>query len=437
MRNSNEETGWRNLAGFLCVNTNLQNYLPSKGGTLTGNLNIQKNDTAQVMIESLNHGTSGVMSANQYGFGLYDITHGKWLVRSDDGNVTLNGNANTATALTTSAGSSSRPVYFSGGKPVEVSNIADKNIIYNLTGGTVRFLKMSDQKSMHVVYMQTGSSGWSKNIIGIYPNDDGTYGYSVFDGRATQDGNGNNIVNTYLPKSGGTMTGDLKMESGASLFLGSGYFNDNGAQWYSFMPSSSEGSYGVFYGVRDSRWGFAPYANGMTGLGSSNYKWNAIYCTTSTISTSDRNLKKDIATLTEQHLKFFTLLQPVSYKFIDGTSGRTHIGFISQDVEEAMAECGLTDLDFAGFCKDQKEVMVKKTREDTVLNEETGEEEIVEVEYEESVPVEGEYIYSLRYEEFIALNTMASQYTIKKLEDVETSLESLEERLAALEAKLG
>lgn len=47
-------------------------------------------------------------------------------------------------------------------------------------------------------------------------------------------------------------------------------------------------------------------------------------------------------------------LQPVSFLFKDGTSGRTHIGFIAQDVEQAMSECGLTDLDFAGFCKDQK-----------------------------------------------------------------------------------
>ena len=48
------------------------------------------------------------------------------------------------------------------------------------------------------------------------------------------------------------------------------------------------------------------------------------------------------------------LLQPKSYLFKDGESGRTHVGFISQDVEEAMSICGLTSLEFAGFCKDQK-----------------------------------------------------------------------------------
>lgn len=56
----------------------------------------------------------------------------------------------------------------------------------------------------------------------------------------------------------------------------------------------------------------------------------------------------------ERFYQLFKKLISVSYLFTDGLSGRTHVGFISQDVENAMLEVGLTDLDFAGFCKDIK-----------------------------------------------------------------------------------
>ena len=151
--------------------------------------------------------------------------------------------------------------------------------------------------------------------------------------------------------------------------------------------------------------------NGYTNLGSGSFRWKQLFATTATISTSDRNLKKDIYQLTDTHLDFFLKLQPVSFLFKDGESGRTHIGFIAQDVEQAMSECGLTDLDFAGFCKDQKvEVFFEE--------DENGDK----IEKERPILDENgnpEYIYSLRYEEFIALNTYVIQKLWKRVDAVE------------------
>ena len=151
--------------------------------------------------------------------------------------------------------------------------------------------------------------------------------------------------------------------------------------------------------------------NGYTNLGSGSYRWKQLFATTATISTSDRNLKKDIHQLTDTHLDFFLKLQPVSFLFKDGESGRTHIGFIAQDVEQAMSECGLTDLDFAGFCKDQKvEVFFEE--------DENGDK----IEKERPILDENgnqDYIYSLRYEEFIALNTYVIQKLWKRVDAVE------------------
>lgn len=146
--------------------------------------------------------------------------------------------------------------------------------------------------------------------------------------------------------------------------------------------------------------------NGAISLGSANYRFSQLYVTSSSISTSDKNYKDDIKSLTDKHLQFFMKLQPVSFLFKDGTSGRTHIGFIAQDVEQAMSECGLTDLDFAGFCKDQK-------IDSKLVDGEEVNEPILD---ENDNP---EYIYSLRYEEFIALNTYVIQELWKRVDAVE------------------
>jgi hypothetical protein len=132
-----------------------------------------------------------------------------------------------------------------------------------------------------------------------------------------------------------------------------------------------------------------------------------------TISTSDRNCKKDIKELDDRYLNLFLQLIPVSFQFINGESGRTHIGFIAHDVENAMIQCGLTALDFAGFCKDIK---VKCT-----LNE-NGEEVEEPVLNKNGDP---EYIYSLRYEEFISIITFAVQNLWKKVGDIELKLTQL------------
>lgn len=146
--------------------------------------------------------------------------------------------------------------------------------------------------------------------------------------------------------------------------------------------------------------------NGAISLGSGNYRFSQLYVTSSSISTSDKNYKDDIKSLTDKHLQFFMKLQPVSFLFKDGTSGRTHIGFIAQDVEQAMSECDLTDLDFAGFCKDQK-------IDSKLVDGEEVNEPILD---ENGNP---EYIYSLRYEEFIALNTYVIQELWKRVDAVE------------------
>lgn len=161
---------------------------------------------------------------------------------------------------------------------------------------------------------------------------------------------------------------------------------------------------------------FAPITTENTRLGHGNAKWSAVYAVTSSIVTSDRNLKKDINPFTEAYEKLFFDLEPSTFKLKSGESNRTHTGFISQDVEEALEKNGLSALDFAGFCKDQK----TKT-----IVDENGEEK--------EVPVEGEYNYSLRYEEFIALNTHMIQKLYAQVEELQKEVESLKGEILCLQ----
>ena len=98
-----------------------------------------------------------------------------------------------------------------------------------------------------------------------------------------------------------------------------------------------------------------------------------------------------------------------------GTSGRTHWGMISQDIEEMFEEIGMTSLDFAGFIKSPK-----MTEE--VSNEETG--KIIE----ESKIIEGEYNYSLRYDEFIAPIIKVIQTQHEEIDELKQRINFLEQQ---------
>lgn len=79
---------------------------------------------------------------------------------------------------------------------------------------------------------------------------------------------------------------------------------------------------------------FRPATDNTRQLGGNSYRWNEIFCTNTTINTSDRNMKKDIQPITDA-LQFVRKLKPVQYKWKENSHGRIHTGFIAQDVLEA------------------------------------------------------------------------------------------------------
>lgn len=143
---------------------------------------------------------------------------------------------------------------------------------------------------------------------------------------------------------------------------------------------------------------FMPVADNSYTLGYSGYRWKQIYAAAGSISTSDRNAKKDITELDNQSYDFVMGLKPSKYRFIENDSNRIHYGLIAQDVEELLGNLGIATSDFAGFVKSPKVQVDESTRKETVID--------------------GEYEYGLRYEEFIAPIIKVLQMQDKKIKNL-------------------
>lgn len=128
----------------------------------------------------------------------------------------------------------------------------------------------------------------------------------------------------------------------------------------------------------------------------------------STAITSDRNMKTDILDIDSKYIDFFDRLRPITYKYdCPGNKGhRDHIGFIAQEVEEALVASGLTTEQFAGLVI-EKDITLNPNH-DTFLSD------------EENTANEEHYdtLYSLRYEEFISL-------LVKKVQSLQEQINQL------------
>ena len=146
----------------------------------------------------------------------------------------------------------------------------------------------------------------------------------------------------------------------------------------------------------------------------------------STAITSDRNLKRDIYDVDDKYIDFFSKLRPVSYKYNakENIGHRDHIGYIAQEVEEALLSSGLTTEQFAGICIENDVDL------DFNYDSSLTEEEI------EANKIHYDKLYSLRYEEFIALNTHMIQKCLSKIEDMQKEIYELKATISDLTSKI-
>lgn len=164
--------------------------------------------------------------------------------------------------------------------------------------------------------------------------------------------------------------------------------SDNG----NLIPSSSS----VYCGTNPN-----PFAGGYSSGG-----WK---------TTSDGRKKKDFRKLLEDDRfeRFFELLQPMEYRLIENDE-KMHIGFVAQDVEQAMTDCGISENEFYGL-------------EHAVFSEKDFESN---EEWKNFLERNGgaNDMYTLCYQEFIALNTAMIQKLQNRCNDFERRLSVLERK---------
>ncbi len=208
----------------------------------------------------------------------------------------------------------------------------------------------------------------------------------------------------------GTLTRLIGMNSNDNVHMGD-YNGDNISPVYIHAK-------GKQYNFTDAA--FCPNVTNDVPLGLSNKRWSTVYAKTGTINTSDRTKKHDIKDLTEVYEKLFLKLQPKSFIFNDGD--RVHIGAISQDVEDAMHELGMSAEDFAGFCKDIRYDYREYNDDGTPV-----EESRYVVTDDDGNPV---YDYALRYQDFIFLTIHMVQKLFIKMEKIETEMNAMKKKNA-------
>jgi hypothetical protein len=169
--------------------------------------------------------------------------------------------------------------------------------------------------------------------------------------------------------------------------------SDNG----NLIPSSSS----VYCGTNPN-----PFAGGYSSGG-----WK---------TTSDRRKKKDFRKLLEDDRfeRFFELLQPMEYWLIENDE-KMHMGFVAQDVEQAMTDCDISENEFYGL-------------EHAVFSEKDFESN---EEWEKFLKQNGgaNDMYTLCYQEFIALNTAMIQKLQNRCSDFEQRLSALERSVSHAE----
>tara|TARA_R100001509_G_scaffold161213_1_gene130083 strand:+ start:1045 stop:2274 length:1230 start_codon:yes stop_codon:yes gene_type:complete len=250
-------------------------------------------------------------------------------------------------------GTSSPTSYGNSQKILVIEDSTSPAIAWSDTGQTRDWFAVAQGSGLYFIYGDGGGSGGSSNTTeGLRIENDGGVGI------------------------GGPTTINYALEvEGAQIGRGSVYFHTT-----------------------------MPLADATYDLGHSSYRWRNMYLSGTTYS-SDRNEKNTIVD-SDLGLDFVKRLAPKSYKFNDGTSGRTHYGLIAQDVEDVLSDISKTGQDFAGFCKDEPTEPPKHDKDNPVT----------------------ETRYGLRYTEFIAP-------MIKAIQEQQTQIEALQSEINTLKGE--
>ena len=125
--------------------------------------------------------------------------------------------------------------------------------------------------------------------------------------------------------------------------------------------------------------------------------------------TSDLRLKNTIESLDSRYDKLFDNLNPYRFKYNHGTSGRYHLGFIAQELQQSLIDCDIPEKDFAALASFRD-----------MYDESIGEQDY----------------FAIRYEEFVPFNTWQIQKLKPRMTTAEEKIAQLENEVFTLKLEL-
>lgn len=168
--------------------------------------------------------------------------------------------------------------------------------------------------------------------------------------------------NLYVASDASRLGYYLQINSGGGTYAGNGYIFVNSSNGYLalgqgdayvgssggrlYLKPQNQVTYDMFV---------EPRANRKTTLGSSGKRFYRLYTGLAVDVSSDRRIKEDFTTFDDRYLRLFELLQPTIYKLKYLPEDKSKIGgFIAQDVEEAMKQCGIDKREFGIYKYDSE-----------------------------------------------------------------------------------
>ena len=199
--------------------------------------------------------------------------------------------------------------------------------------------------------------GSARRLVYGYPGTNEDLGLFLVDSKNTITGQ------LYMPSGTTTSTLDVSkvLASNATISsqckVGNMIFTES-----DFLGHVTIGSFGyphLLYHQYSNSLELLPSGTGMGNVGTLNNQFGSMYAVnlfqggSGVANSSDRRKKKDIEPISDTFAeKLINGLEPSSYKYLDGTSDRTHYGAIAQDVEDLIVSMGMTTQDFGGIVKE-------------------------------------------------------------------------------------
>lgn len=177
--------------------------------------------------------------------------------------------------------------------------------------------------------------------------------------------------------------------------------------------SSSSSYYATVTSNGSSRY-FGPYSSGGLNLGNGSYRWKTIFSQNAVDTGSDENIKENIKKVNSiQGIeKAYMQLNPIVYRLKNFTSedehDRMHFGFGARETERVLNQININTSEYG---------IVSKTPDIQNL---TGTPEI----------------YSLKYGEFISINTYMTQKAHHRIDSLERENQSLKDEILMLQGEL-